>query len=77
MKDDDRYGNGMMNEHTKAILEYPSTELSRLIGQKWFNTLEKLSKQSGVGKNHLLRVVKGEEISEYHEQKLRAFLDKL
>ena len=61
---------------TEIMLKKPITKLSRLIGRKWFLPLEKLSAQSRVPLQTIVRAVNGEEnILDRYEQRLTAFLE--
>jgi predicted transcriptional regulator len=62
---------------TKIMMEKPITELSKLIGAKWFLTLEQLAEKSGVPLLTLRKAIRGMEISSCYEKKLREFLSKL
>lgn len=62
---------------TKIMMSKPITELSKLMGRKWFLTLEKLSEQSGVSLWAVHKAVNGEKIAPQAEEKLRAFLEGL
>ena len=73
----DHYGEAMLNEYTKAVLEIPITKLSRLIASKWFSTLEQLAEKSGVPFYSVQKALHGENISPRYEAKLRAFLENL
>lgn len=61
----------------KIMMETPVTELSQLIGQKWFLPLEQLAEQSGVAKRWITLAVRGEKIGQHVERKIRDFLEKL
>ena len=68
---------GYDERSTRIMMSNPITELSRLIGAKWFKPLEKLAEGAGV---HLLTVkkaIRGEQILPRYEEKLRDFLGKL
>lgn len=54
-----------------------TTELSRLIGRKWFLSAEKLSEQSGVPISVVCKASKGEKIAPKQEKRLRLFLERL
>lgn len=71
------YGNGIINEFTKDMISLSHSELAKLIGEKWFNTLDKLVEASGLGKHTLLSAIEGKKISPTYEKKLRAFLEQL
>ncbi len=63
---------------TKIMLKKPITPLSKLIGQKWFLSLDKLAEKSGVSVCTLKKVLNGYGyVSEKCEQKIRDFLEKL
>ena len=66
-----------IEESCLRMIHAPKTEIAKLIGQKWFNTLDKLSKESGVALNVLKKAVQGKKIAGYNERKLRAFLSEL
>lgn len=55
----------------------PVTELFRLIGEKWYLTIEELSKQSKVPTRWITQAVRGGKICEKFEQRLRTFLEEL
>ena len=60
---------------TKIMLEKPITPLARLIGRKWFLTIEELAERAGVSVHTLSRVLQGERIGAETERKLTAFLE--
>lgn len=62
---------------TEIMLNTPITDLSRLIGQKWFLPLEKLAEASGVSMYTLSRAVRGEKIVAWCEERIRKVLEKL
>lgn len=51
------------------------TEIQKQIGQKWFLTLEKLAKRSGVPYRTLQKIVRGVKVSSESESKLCEFLE--
>lgn len=63
--------------HTENMINTPKTELSRLIGEKWFLGVDELSEQSKIPKRWITQVLHGDKISEKIEKRLRAFLEKL
>lgn len=70
--------NGYGNIHTKRMLAMPITDLSRLIGRKWFLPLRTLAERSGVPLYTIYRAVEGGKLKAHnHEQKLRMFLETL
>lgn len=62
---------------TKGMLEAPITELSKLIGQKWFLPLENLSLKTGVSLSTIIQAVRGYQIGVISEQKIRVVLEAL
>lgn len=60
---------------TKAMMETPITDLSRLIGAKWFLPLEELSKKSGVAMRWITQAVRGGKIHPNIEKKIREVLE--
>lgn len=62
---------------TKRMLEMPITELSKLIGAKWFLPLEKLSEKSNVPLGTIKGAVAGRKILPRHEKRLRELLEEL
>ena len=60
---------------TSIMLNTPITDLSRLIGAKWFLTIEQLSEQSGVPFPSVQKAVQGKPIRPCYEQRLREFLE--
>ena len=69
--------NGFDERSTKIMMNKPITELSRLIGAKWFLPLERLAKEAGIGIETCQKALYGKEILPRYEKKLRAFLDRL
>ena len=69
--------NGCEETHTKRMLAMPITDLSRLIGRKWFLSLENLAEKSGLPRGTIARAVNGGEILPRYEDKLRAYLEAL
>lgn len=70
--------NGYVNIHTKRMLALPITDLSRLMGRKWFMPLSTLAERSGIPLYTLSRAIAGGDITAHnHEQKLRTFLEAL
>ena len=61
----------------KIMMSKPITDLSRLIGSKWFLPLERLAEKSGVSMTVITRAVHGEEIAPWNEKKIRKVLEKL
>lgn len=72
-----RNGNGHEARYTKIMLSKPITDLSRLIGEKWFLPLEKLAEESGVSLKIIIKAVHGESIWIVNEKKIRKVLEKL
>lgn len=62
---------------TQDMMDKPITELSRLIGAKWFRPLEELAKEAGVGMRWITQAVRGGSIPSNIEKKLREALDNL
>lgn len=62
---------------TKIMTSKPITDISRLIGRKWYLPLEQLAEQSGVRLYSILKAVKGENITPLNEKNLRTFLERL
>ena len=60
---------------TKRMLSLPKTDISKLIGQKWFLTLEKLSERTGVSVSILEGAVEGQKIHISNERKIRRYLE--
>ena len=66
------------DEYTlKIMLLTPKSELSRLIAEKWYLSLERLAEESGVPLKTIIRAVRGQKIRHDYEKKLRRVLDKL
>lgn len=66
------------DEYTlKVMLNTPKTDLSRLIGEKWYLSIERLAEKSGVPAKTIHRALHGQKIRQAYENKLRAFLNKL
>ena len=65
------------DHNTMCMMETPITDLSRLIGAKWFRPLEELAKEAGVYMRWITQAVRGGDIPQNIEQKLREVLDKL
>ena len=65
---------GYEERTTKIMLSKPITELSRLIGMKWFLPIEKLSQRSGVSLRIIYRALAGEKLTDYSKSKLMDFL---
>lgn len=61
----------------RDMLATPKTDLSRLMGAKWFLSLEKLADRSGVPLGVVLRAVRGERLHPSNERKIRKVLDEL
>lgn len=59
---------------TKEMLKKPITELARLIGEKWYLTIEQLAERSGVGVGSIKLALRGENIHPYQAKKLKKFL---
>ena len=53
------------------------TELQRLIGEKWFLTLERLGEEIGVSGWTIQKAFHGEKILPQTEERLRKYLEKL
>lgn len=70
-------GETFAEKSTKYMLNAPITELSKLIGRKWFLPLEQLAERSGVAERWITQAVRGEEIGRHVEQKIRDFLEGL
>lgn len=68
---------GYAERSTKIMIKKPITELSRLIGQKWFLPLEKLSEKSGVPLQIIKRAVGGDNIRIDNERKICKALEEL
>lgn len=62
---------------TKRELEKPITDLSKLIGQKWFKSLDELAEKVGVPVNIIKNVVNGKKVRSWNERRIRDFLEKL
>lgn len=60
---------------TKIMMAKPITDISRLIGEKWFLGIEKLAERSGVYVNTIKKVLQGEPIGKHSERTLRKFLE--
>ena len=65
---------GYEERTTKIMLSKPITELSRLIGMKWFLPIEKLSQRSGVSLRIIYSALAGEKLTDYSKSKLMDFL---
>jgi hypothetical protein len=66
---------GYEERRTKIMLNTPITELSRLIGAKWYLPLRVLAERSRVSLEVIRRALRGERIGSYNERKLREFLE--
>ena len=60
---------------TEIMLKKPITKLARLIGRKWFLSLETLVERTGVPLGTIKRAVEGEYIGGDNGQKLTAYLE--
>ena len=60
---------------TKRMVSKPPTPLLKLLGQKWFLSLEKLSDRSGVSITALQHLFDGKPIGVENERRLRRFLE--
>ena len=69
---------GGNNEYfLKDMLDTPKTDLSRLMGAKWFLSLEKLAERADVPIGVVLRAVRGERLHPSNERKIRKVLNEL
>ena len=68
---------GYDERSTKIMMERPITELSRLIGEKWFLSIDLLAEKCGVNKRWISQALNGGEIGRHIEQKIRDYLEKL
>ena len=71
-----RRGNGHEERNTRIMMEMPITDLSRLIGEKWFLPLEKLAEESDVSLSIVIKAVHGNKIGYWSEKKIRRVLNK-
>lgn len=60
---------------TKVMLRKPITSLSRLIGGKWFLTLQTLSDRTGVPVKVINHAVEGGNLRADNDRKLRKYLE--
>lgn len=60
---------------TKRMMSMPITDISKLIGAKWFLPLEKLSERTGISVSILEGAVEGQKIHISNERKLRKYLE--
>ena len=67
--------NGYDVRSTKIMMERPITELSQLIGEKWFLSIELLAEKCGVNKRWISQALNGGKVSKKIEQKIRNFLE--
>ena len=67
----------IVNYNTMLMMEKPITELSRLIGAKWFLPLEELQKKTGVPMRWITQAVRGGKIPAEYEKKIREVLESL
>ena len=63
--------------NTMLMLEKPITELSRLIGAKWFRPLDELAKKADIAMKWVTQAVRGGKIPPEFERKLREVLESL
>lgn len=66
---------GLEGYKTKKMIETPKTKLSRLIGRKWFLSLETLAERSGLGICTIRTAVRGGKQQPECEKKLTEFLE--
>jgi predicted transcriptional regulator len=60
---------------TREMLQKPITELSRLIADKWFLSLQTLSERTGVPVSVIEHALEGGKIRADNERKLRSYLE--
>ena len=65
------------DHNTMCMMETPITDLSRLIGAKWFRPLEELAKEAEVAMRWVTQAIRGGKIPPNVEKKLREALDRL
>jgi hypothetical protein len=61
---------GVQVNETKLMMSRPITELSRLIGMKWFRPLDKLAARADIPIGAVINVVEGRAIRPSYEKKL-------
>ncbi len=62
---------------TQLMLHAPKSDLARLLGDKWFLSLERLAEMAGVPLKSAIRAAQGKHLHSYNERKIRKVLDKL
>ena len=54
----------------RTQMSYKQTDLAKAIGQRWFNTIERLSEKSGVSVTVITKALHGGTISAGNEKKI-------
>lgn len=62
------------DKKTQPEWHLPITELSRLIGAKWFLPIERLAAMAGVSMDTIKKALRGKRIHICDERKIRKFL---
>ena len=69
--------NGHEVQQTRRMMAIPITALAKLIGAKWYSSVEKLADAAGVPKYAVTSAINGKRAFPKHEKKLRDFLESL